>query len=315
MSSIENIHPNLKLLSHSSAVKLHRCPRRFELYKLMITQAQAQEEGDEHLNFGSIVGLGTQEYLLHGDYNKTIMKMFMKWEEILDDDKGEKAKKTFWHAIHAIDKFVGIRTGPLSNYTVATFDNKPAIELGFSIDCGSGFYYRGFVDALLIDKRKNELIVYEGKTTTFSSLDEAMYKHSGQSLGYPLIVDSIARRLGCELGSSYKVLYNVYKSKVYEWEIMPFIKNRTDRARWIKQLLVDIGHIVEYALENNFPMHGESCFEFFRQCPYFGICELPSVHLIGPLEKVPVKVEDMEKYQFHFSLHQLVEDQLAATGG
>jgi hypothetical protein len=311
-TDLSYIHPNLKLLSHSSTLTLHSCPRKYELYKLTPPRAQ-DEDGDEHLNFGSLVGLGTQEYLVHGDYNRTIMKMFTSWKEMLDDEKGEKAKKTFWHALGAIDNFIGIRSGPLSNFDVVYFDNKPAIELGFSVDCGDGFFYRGFLDGLLLDKRRHELVVYEGKTTTGTALHEAMYQHSGQSLGYSLVVASIARKLGLEVGASYRVIYSVYKSKVYEWELMPFVKNHTQRALWIKQVLVDKQHIVEYATDNYFPMHGESCYSFYRPCPHFGLCEMSNQNLIG--DKVAVREDNPAKYQFHFSLKQLIEDQLSAMSG
>lgn len=303
------VHPNLKLLSHSSSVLLHKCPRKYELYKMTPPEPD-KDENDEHTDFGHIVGYGVQSFLEHGDVQRATFDMFMGWRKSLDDDGGERSKKTFWHAIYALDKFVGIRKTVFGNHTIATFDGKPATELGFSIDFGDGFFYRGLLDALLFDTRNNELVVYEGKTTKFSNVHEAVFKHSAQSLGYSLVVDAIAAKLGLTVGSSYKVNYCIYKTFKFEWEVMPFQKNYTQRALWIKNTLADKDRIVKHAREQYFPMHGENCYDFFRPCKWFGVCELKS--MIDPV--VPVKTEKLEKYQFHFSVQDLINSQLQRQG-
>ena len=224
-SAVITIHPNLKLLSHSSTVLLHTCPRRYELYKLA-NKAHSQE-GDEHLSFGTTVGVGVQELLVSSSINRAYMAAMKSWHKLLDDEDGQKDKKTFWYALYALDKFQAIQRSVFSNYQLAMLNGKPAIELGFSVDCGNGYFYRGYLDAVFIDTLRNELVVLENKTTKFSNVHEAVYKHSGQSLGYSLIMDIIAQQLKMEIGSSYKVLYAVYKSTKMEWEIFPFMKSHT----------------------------------------------------------------------------------------
>lgn len=320
---LDAIHPNLKQLSHSSDQLLHRCPRQYELYKLSPATATQElrainqheelyykDEDNPHLSFGSVVGIGTQHLLCGGSYNSAVMLMLQAWEGHIDDEAGQWDKKTFWHALFALDKFIAFKQIALSNFTIATFDGKPAIELGFVIHCGGGFTYRGFLDALLIDTLRKELVVYEGKTTKSTSLHQAAYKNSGQALGYSLIIDAIIARLGLPEVGAFKVLYSIYKTKSYEWEKFDFPKTRTQRALWIRNILFNMQHIREYAEAQYFPMHGESCLAFFRPCNWFEICEMSNETMFG--EELPaVKVDDPNKYQFHFDLQELIDAQIA----
>lgn len=310
------IHQNLKLLSHSSTVLLHKCPRKYELYK-MLPKSELANDGDDdaggHLSFGAATGVGVQEYLRSDRLDDAIFKTFMEWNSFLDDDNGVRARKTFWHVVHAIERFTGFRHTALSGYDLVYFEDKPAIELGFQIDCGDGFFYRGFLDALLLHKMRNELAVYEGKTTRNKDIHDAMFKHSGQSLGYSVVIDSVARLIGKQVTSSFKVNYAVYKTFSYEWELMPFTKNFTHRAMWLKNLFLDKKRIIQYANDGYFPMYGENCFDFFRPCQYFGTCELSNANLIGPPEEVAEQNEDPDKYQFKFHINELIEAQLEAA--
>jgi hypothetical protein len=92
------------------------------------------------------------------------------------------------------------------------------------------------------------------------------------------------------------------------WELQYFTKNHSQRASWIKNLLIDNAMVTSYATGDYFPMHGENCYDFFRPCPAFGICELPNEALL--LGKEPkVVVDKPERYQFHFSLDEIIKAQ------
>lgn len=304
------IHPNLKQLSHSSNVTLHKCPRKYELYKLLPVR-DADGEGDEHLDFGSIVGVGVQDILINKSLNSAYYCMFRNWKNILDAEEGQKARKTFWHALLAIDKFQLATKTFLANYELAWLNGKPAVELGFTVDCGDGFNFRGKIDAILIDTKKKEIIVLENKTTKNNKVHEAQYKHSAQGVGYSLIVDIVTQLLLLEQKSSYKVNYLVYKTFGLEWELIPFIKSHTERALWIKGILTDKRHIQEYAADQHFPIHGESCYDFGRVCQFFDHpCTLSNRFLIGDLGKVAVKVDKEGEYPYKFRMEELIESQL-----
>lgn len=305
------IHPNLKQLSDSSIRLLHSCNRRFELDKL--SERKIDEDGDFHLDFGKLVGYGVQEYFETGDLNSTYFKMYTAWENLIDDETGKEKKKTFWFALHAIDKFVGVRKGQFSNCDVATINGRSAKELGFSIDLGDGFYYRGFVDLVLLNKMRRELLVLENKTTGFRTPHEATYENSAQALGYSLVLDQIVPLMDIPLNSSFKVYYPVYSSVAMEWNVFDFSKSHTSRALWIKNILLDKQHIMERAEEGYFPMYGESCYAFFRPCPHFGICNMSNKVLIG--KDIINRFEPEEKYDFHFNLMDIIAQQLARVEG
>lgn len=301
------MHPNLQKSSHSSSVLQHKCPRKFELYKLGLLN-KTDDDGDEHLEFGTIVGLGSQEYFVSADKQKAYMSMLLAQKKSIEDDTGERNKKTFWYALNAIDKFTTFRNTDLSRYSVATFEGKPASELGFDIDCGNGNHFRGFLDLLLVDNYLSELIPFEGKTTKFHTVHEAVYKNSGQALGYSLITDAVARSIGMEVKPSFDVIYAIYKSGKMEWEQQKFRKSHSQRASWLRNLIIDFSQVQQFAEMEYFPMHGENCYDFFKPCGAFGICELSNESLLDGKEPEEVK-DDPAKYQFHFSLEEIISSQ------
>ena len=92
MSDTDGIHPNLKKLSHSSKVLLHKCPRKYQLYKLASPEVK-DDDGDFDTDFGPAVGYGVQKFLECGNLNDTFFEMFLRWKGDIMDDEGEKKKK------------------------------------------------------------------------------------------------------------------------------------------------------------------------------------------------------------------------------
>lgn len=305
LEAIKTIHPNLKQLSHSSASVLHGCERNYELYKLM--PRPVEDEANEHLGFGKVLGIGVQEYFITGSITKAKFAVFLAWNEDLDEFLDSKNYKSFWNVIDAVDKFSVLRQTVFKDYEVAIFHNKPAIELGFYIDCGHGFSYRGFADLILINKHTNELAVIDVKSSGWPG-HEAKYKNSGQSIGYSIILDKIATDLGDVNKSSYHVYYLELYTKNYEWVLFSFQKEFAARAKWLKNLMIDRDQIIKMSLDNYFPMRGEFCYRFNRACDFFGICELSNSSLL--MGGVTERVEDLSKYQFKFTINELIDTQL-----
>jgi hypothetical protein len=298
------VHFNLRMLSHSAITGLlHACPRKFEINRMSKRAYDDDEAG--HLAFGTVVGNGVQEYLITGNLNRAIFRAFMDWNDSLDEMKAEKKGKTFWHAVRAIQLFEGFRKTALSEYELVWNDGIPACELGFDLDLGEGFHYRGKLDALLRNQRTKKLLVFECKTTGMNFVNEAMYKNSSQALGYGLIIDTLAGQW--EEENDYDVLYPVYKTNSFEWEAMRFPKSNVARASWLQSILLDVRNISIYSSLEYFPMFGESCMAFNRQCQYFDTCTL-SNETLGITDPF-IKPDKEGEYPFKFDILQLIETQ------
>lgn len=299
------IHPILKRLSHSSLLLLHACPRKYQLQKLL---SRPEEESDD-LTYGDVVGFGIQQLLVGRPLEEVWIEIFLRWgSDVIEyDDKTFKKKKTLWDAYHALNIFNGrYKTKLLEEYDVATFAGKPAVELGFRINIGSEFYYRGYVDVVFIHKRTRELVVLEVKTIGSKFVSPAKFQNSGQGLGYSLVCDYIAQANKDINGSSYKILYFVYKTLAEDYEPLPFPKSHSQRALWIKQLLIDVDHILGYDKEGCWPMHGESCHSWGRDCTFLGVCNLSDDVILKNVNPELKK----EEFTFDISLMDLINAQL-----
>ena len=252
-----SIHYNLRTLSYSGLLTLHSCPRKFELNRLLPNSFDPEKDEDAagHLDFGTVVGNGIQELLISKSLDKAMFRAFLDWNDNLESERGAKSNKTFWHALQAIGKFTEISNGPLSQYELAYFQGKPAVELGFAVDCGDGFTYRGKLDALLIHKTTREYLPLECKTTGWKYLDEAMYGNSSQGTGYGIVIDRVAHESELTF-SGYDIFYPVYMTSKAEWVPFRFHKNNTSRALWLQSTLLDVEHIRQYADLGYFPTRG-----------------------------------------------------------
>lgn len=223
-------------------------------------------------------------------------------------DENPKQNKSFWEAVGAIQKFIHMReTGFLDDWELAYIDGKPCCELSFLLNLPAGFKYRGFVDAVLVNSVTNEIMVLEVKTTGQSSVNSATYKNSAQAIGYSIVLDHLFPE-----HSAYEVLYLVYKTKSREFDPLPFTKSYLQRALWIRELLLDLDVIAMYENADIYPMRGESCFNFFRECEYIYTCTLSTDKLTDPItpEQEQKILDTQETYQLNISLEDLIKSQL-----
>lgn len=234
---------------------------------------------------------------------QVVWKMFLGWHTPSLFDEAEKLNKSLWTAILAIQRFALIRDAVLRDYDLVYYEGKPACELSFSILLPDGFRLRGFVDAVLRHRTTGEVLVLECKTTGSATVNPATYKNSAQAIGYSVVLDHLYPDL-----SSYKVLYLVYTTKQGEYIPLPFTKTFLQRALWIRELLLDIETIKMYAEAEIFPMRGESCYSFFRECEYINTCTLSTEYLTKPCTP---EQEDRTDYQVVITLADLLTTQLS----
>jgi len=292
----------LKQLSYSSRLTLHSCPRKYQLYKLSSKENTDDEEDSSSESvtfaFGHAVGTGIQELLVHGNIEKAIYQAFLAWKaDFLADNS--KQNKSFWIAAAAIKKFESLlQNGFLSGWDLYTYNGKPATELSFIITFPDGFTYKGFVDAVLVNQESGAVMVLECKTTGMSYVSAATYKNSAQALGYSIVLDSLFPNL-----SHYKVKYLIYKTKALDFEVMDFEKDYLSRALWIREILLDIEMLKLYDNASIYPMHGESCFSFYRECEYLGLCTLSTEKLTNPLtESIVEQIQKSTESDFEIKL-------------
>lgn len=304
----ENIDQRIKQISYSSILQLHSCPRRFQLDKLRGRKVETLDDSSTSITFafGHLVGEGIQELFEGKSLDTIIWNQFLKWDADLLQ-VNEKQVKSFALAVFAVQKFEGLRAaGLLEDYELVYHNGKPAVELSFVIEFPDGFRYRGFVDGVLRHKTTGIVVVLEVKTTAMAVIPDSTYKNSAQAIGYSIVLDSIFPDL-----SSYEVLYLAYKTKSQEYEIRPYQKSYLARAQWIQELILDIEMIKMYENVGVYPMHGESCNSYFRDCDYFGTCTMSTQYLTVPLDKESLDKELNREYSVRLTLTDLLESQLS----
>lgn len=300
-----SIDYRVRQLSYSSLLTLHSCPRKFQLNRLRSTHRTEESLKDTiTFSYGHVVGEAIQLALSGVSEEQIIWRMFTTWHSPSLFDRDDKGNKSFWEAVIALQRFNSLREqGFLDDYEMVIFDGKPACELSFAIVFPDGFRLRGFVDAVLRNKTTGNIIVLECKTTGAAALNPATYKNSSQAIGYSIVLDHIYPEL-----SSYDVLYLVYQTKSREYQPFTFPKTYLQRALWIRELLLDIETIKMYESAEVYPMRGESCFNFFRECEYFNTCTLSTQYLTKPCTP---EEEDITQYQIVLTLNDLLESQLS----
>jgi len=313
---VEGIDPRLLLLSHSSRNTLHKCPRKYQLYRMnSLEQESADCLANDYqqltFDYGHVVGEGIQGILQGTSVDSLLLDGFLHWnvDIIL---RNPKQNKSFWEACLAIQQFKSIvDNGYLDDYELVYYtdsegNTKPAVELSFRINMPNGFKYRGFIDAVLRHKVTGAIVVLEDKTTSYREVNNAQYKNSSQAIGYSIILDTIYPGL-----SSYTVLYLVYSTPLKEFIELPFEKSSLQRALWLTELLLDCKQVELYEAFNTYPMHGESCYDFYRECEYLGLCTLNTTNLVKPLTQAMLdNIEAKEVYDFDMNFLDLIETQL-----
>jgi hypothetical protein len=314
MSDTASIHPNLKLSSYSSRSTKRQCARKFQLYRLM---PETEREETIDTRFGHAVGDGVQTLFITRSVKDAHWRMFLRWGESLFDgvdDETAKKRKSLFHAFAAVEAFTFFEN-LLEEYEVATYRDEhgvehAAVELGAKIDLGDGFYERAKFDAVLRNKSNGRYTVLECKTTGMNFVHEAMYKNTGQGIGYSVVLDTIAHQHGQSV-ENFDVLYVVYQSTQMEWHQFRFRYSATDRLLWLKDVLLDKQETITYAETEYFPKNGASCFAYNRPCKYFDVCGMSDRVLIGDTSKLPVKEDKPEDYPFSYTIDELITAQLA----
>lgn len=301
--------PRLKLLSYSSLLTLHSCPRKYELYKLKATEDVDSPAAERNQNvtfaFGHVVGDAIAACFEGISEEQIIWRMFRGWHADLADSD-DKRKKNFYFSVLALQRLISLReAGFLDEYELLWYNGKPATELGFKIYLPDGFIFRGYVDAVLRHKITGKILVLECKTSSATNLNPTTYKNSAQAIGYSVVLDVVVPEI-----NEYEVLYLIYLTKNFEYESHLFPKSYSQRAKWIQELLLDVEVIKMYAEVETFPMRGESCADWGRDCEYLSQCTLSNKWITKPANEVAIEAEFNQTFDIHITLADLIEGQM-----
>ena len=284
-------------LSFTTLDLLHSCERKYQIEKLL---AGSEREESEHLSFGTAYGAAVATYLETQDADQAIWALFLAYKPTFQTDKKSMVRcvQAFLASQQQLDTL-------LDEWELVYFNGKPAIELSFRIDVDEDYYYVGYIDAVVRNRFTGIHCVFECKTTglLLSDLSPA-YKHSGQALGYSVVLDRICG----EDVSSYSVLYWVCQlGKGFSditIQVFVFKKTLLDRLNWFIVLGLDVKHLHEMRSLQIYPRRYTACLRFNKPCRHFGTCQLHSLDIPKPPE------EDLLEYQFCYQLQDLVTDHL-----
>lgn len=298
-----SIDYRIRQLSYSSRGTLNLCKRKFQLNRLRTTHRTKElEETNITYAYGHVIGDGIQKVLEGKSEQEVILSMFLGWHApLLAVD--EKRKKSFWSAVMSIQKFISLRnSGFLDDYDVLIYNNKLATELDFCITLPDGFRFRGSVDVVLIHKIKKTVLILECKTTWHKDVNPAQYKNSSQAIGYSIVLDVVYPGI-----TEYEVLYLVYSSTTREFLPITYTKSYSERAMWIRELMMDV-EIIKFCEEQGlYPKNGDACMSFNKECEYINHCGMDTKLLT---KACTIEDIDTKEYQINLDLMDLLNTQL-----
>lgn len=301
---------NLKLLSHSAIQTLRSCPRKFELDRLSPSRRDA---ATIHTAFGSAVGDGIQKVLETNSLDAGLLAAYKAWDVDLYET-APKAYKSFPHAVLAVTNFYENILPQFGDWELLRIPDKrggtkPACELSFVVKLPLGYYYRGFLDAVLRNKANGRYRVLELKTTGSKFVDEASYSNSFQGVGYSIILDKIAP----EGYSDYEVLYLVFKTFNQTFEDYPFLKLSSHRMNWLNDLLLTVETLELYKRTKRFSTNGDSCKAFGRLCRFYEECNYSNDSIFAGADVIHEDTMKLEDFDYVFDYEELLNFQTKAS--
>lgn len=285
-------------LSYSSLETLHSCPRKFELEKVLVPEGVNGESLD--LIVGKATHAGIQNLLMGASLERAVWEAYKEYSLVprISIDESNK-KKSFTHVVMHIQKFAECPPEKLQGWQVAWIRNehgdvRPAIEVGFRIELPGGFFYRGFIDAILSDGVN--FTALEIKTTGFENANPALWHNSFQGMSYGMVTDYLSGQ------ANMMQMFLALEFPKLGQTALDFWRSAKDKTSWLPSLAMDVQAINTYRKHNHFPMRGASCFQFFRPCAHLGTC-----NLARPVAQIVPRMEMPTDYDFNFSLQDLLQ--------
>lgn len=289
-------------LSHSTLETINACERKFQIEKLL--KGQPEREESVHFSFGHAYGTFVALYMMTEMFDYALYEGWLAYFPIIETEK--KSQETYME--------LAIQSRPvldqlLKEWEVAEFNGQPAIELDLRVDINEYYFYVGYIDVVLRNKKTGMYAILDAKTTGLTITDlEPLYKHSGQALGYSIVLDEIAPD-----HSANEVIYLVGKLGRNVWEsttceVYPFYKGLADRLRWFTTLIQDCNKITMAFDATNFPRRASNCLAYNKPCRFFGTCHLTTQDVYRDFKQ---DEKDKAGYTFHYHINELIGSTIA----
>lgn len=293
-------HFNVTSFSQQGA--LHACPRKFfKMKERAFLYGNSSDSLNVDFAFGHAVGAGVQHYIKTRNEDYSLLHAMLAWRAEFEAAI-PKRRKNLWGALYAVRKFI-LDKAPsfFEEWEILVLPNgKAAIELSFSFHCGNGFKHYGHLDIVLRNRRTGMLMVVDCKTLGLDQAEPALYSNSTQALSYAVMLNTVMPGI-----VDYDVMYLVYCTTSREWVEIPCSKTALDQAEWIKDILLDQDMIKTYHELRFFPKRGESCFDYFRRCEFYGECDKIEVDKLPALPDA----EEAEQTDYTIDLSAVIESQ------
>lgn len=132
-------------LSHSTLKILNVCERKFQLDRIL--SGEKIKEDWPATVLGKAWGIGVATYFVTQDQDKALFDLWMAYSPRLEDEirTQEVAANMLIASFSLIDTL-------LQDWTVISFQGKPAVELSFRLNLDSSYYFVGYVDIVQIGR-------------------------------------------------------------------------------------------------------------------------------------------------------------------
>lgn len=294
-------------LSSSTLGLMQGCERKFQKTKLLHNPRQRDES--PAMSFGKAYGAASQFYMIlrteghsvQESLDSAIWEFFKAYAPWLEDER-----RFMERGIYILERSVPFHEARLMEWEIATFNGRYASELSFKLDIDETYYYVGYLDLVLKNRKTGRYAVTDNKTTSLQMQDlSPLYKHSDQVLGYSIILDQIVSKELGDFDTNYWVaqlpsrgLASLYEPKFHE---LTFPKNLKDRFEWFLKLYLDVERFKTLAEIGTYPKRN-NCNSYNKVCPFWGECQFTQ------LDRPAIYTPDDIEYDFTYKLDDVFED-------
>lgn len=294
-------------LSHSTFGLIHGCERKFQKTKLLRNDNLRDESAP--MSFGKGFGAAWQLYFILRSEGQSVQvaqdsaiwELYKEYTPLLETDRHYLER-----AIYVLVASQAFLEQQLMEWEIAVFNGRYANELSFRLDINEKFYYVGYLDLVLKNRRTGRYAVTDAKTTSMRGEDlRPMYQFSDQVIGYSIILDKIVGADLAEFDTNYWVaqLPSGSISSLYQprFHALNFQKTLRDRFEWFLKIYMDVDRLQKMEALATYPKR-DNCMAYNKVCQFFGTCHFTT------LDEPAIYKPDTIDYQFVYDIQDVFAD-------